>query len=67
MDYGIARTYRLQTDTVERLDALAAELRIHQSRLVDVLLSRALDDVDDGVLVLQTRPVAYTLDRIERR
>ena len=67
MDYGIARTYRLQTDTVERLDALAAELRIYQSRLVDVLLSRALDDVEDGVLVLQTRPVAYTLDRIERR
>jgi hypothetical protein len=67
MEYPQARTYRLAPATIRRLDDLAAEVNIYQSTLVDALLSRALDDLDAGRLVIQTRPVKYELDRIERR
>lgn len=47
-DYGVTRTYRLQRNTAERLNELAATLNIFPSDLVDALLARALDEIDDG-------------------
>lgn len=67
MEYPQARTYRLHADTIRRIDDLAAAANIYQSALVDALLCRTLDDIDAGRLVIQTRPVKYELDRIERR
>ena len=51
-----ARTYRLRSVTVQRLDALAADLELWQSTLVDALLTQSLDDLETGRLRIQ--PVA---------
>ena len=67
MEYAQPRTYRLARGTIRRLDDLAAAVNIYQSALVDALLSRALDDIDAGRLVIHVRPVKYELDRIEDR
>jgi hypothetical protein len=64
-DYGVTRTYRLQRNTAERLNELAATLNIFPSALVDALLARALDEIDDGRIIIHTRPARYELDRIE--
>jgi hypothetical protein len=63
----VARTYRLQTETVAQLDALAEALNVYQSDLAELLLSTALADVRAGRLVVRTRPAKYVLDGISRR
>lgn len=60
-----ARTYRLELRTIERLDALAERTGVPQSRLVDLLLCHAFDQLDTGRLSLRTRPVLWELDSVE--
>lgn len=60
-DQKIARTYRLEPETVERLKALAEQLQAFDSPLVDLLLSRALDEVEAGRWPLRKEPVKYVV------
>lgn len=55
----IVRTYRLEPDTVRRIDALADELRTYQSPLIESLLRYALAEVDAGNIRLGRWPVKY--------
>ena len=60
-DWRGARTYRLRTQTIERVDAQTKRLECWQSDLVDLLLERALGELESGNWELQKRPIAYEL------
>lgn len=55
----ITRTYTIRIATVERIDALAGELNLWQSDLVDYLLSAALEDVESGRKSIKTAPIKW--------
>ena len=57
------RTYVLDPDLIDRLDATAGRLEVRQSDLVNFLLAKALDQVDIGVLQVPTRPKVYAIAR----
>lgn len=57
----IARTYQLNRETVEQIDKLAAQLQCHQSPLIDMLLQRALEQVESGKWVARKEPIKYVV------
>ena len=50
------RSYKLPTDLVNRIDATAAGRNVGKSDLVAFLLTKAFELLDDGELVIETRP-----------
>jgi hypothetical protein len=54
-----ARTYQLDADTIELIDFIAGRLEVHQSRVVGMLLDRALREVEAGRWELDRRPKLY--------
>ena len=57
------RTYDLEPELIERIDAAAGRLALWQSDLVGYLLGYALAQVDAGALVIPVRPKVYSIDR----
>lgn len=57
----LARTYRIDKATAQRLKALAEQLQAFESPLVDMLLQRALDEVEAGRWPLRKEPVKYVV------
>lgn len=57
------RTYDLDPDLIERIDAAAGRLEVWQSDLVGYLLGYALAQVDAGTLKIPVRPKVYSIDR----
>jgi hypothetical protein len=55
----VNRTYALNPEVVERLNATARRLSLRQSELVDFLLDQALDQVETGSLIVPTTPKVY--------
>jgi len=55
----VVRTYRLSKSTLERLEALAEQQAAWPSPLVDLLLQRALDEIEVGCWTLQRTPTRY--------
>lgn len=60
-DNKVTRTYRLDPQTVERIDELAAQLQCHQSPLIDMLLQRALEQVESGHWIARKEPIKYVV------
>lgn len=58
----VARTYRISKATAARLKALAETLEAFESPLVEMLLQRALDEVEAGRWPLRKRPVKYVVE-----
>ena len=56
-----ARTYRLDASTVERIEQLCNELQAYPSPLIDMLLQRALDEIEAGRWTFNQVPVKYLL------
>lgn len=56
------RTWRLDGGTVARLDALADQLNVYHSPLVDHLLRAILDQVERGEYEIRTRPAHNVID-----
>jgi hypothetical protein len=61
-DPRVARTYRLDPETARRIEALTTRLDAYASPLVDMLLTRALDEVEAGRWALERRPVKFTVE-----
>lgn len=59
----VTRTYTLRIVTVERIDALAGELNLWQSDLVDHLIDVALQDVESGRKEVKTAPIKWGIVR----
>ena len=55
----ITRTYRLNEATVRRLERLAKQQEAWPSPLLDLLLNRALDEIEAGRWPLNKTPVKY--------
>ena len=53
------RTYILDDQVIERLDATARRLAVGQSDLVNFLLDQALDQIEAGALKVPTAPKVY--------
>jgi len=60
-DNKLARTYRLEPATVRRLKTLAEQVQAFESPLVDMLLQRALEEVEAGRWPLRKEPVKYVV------
>lgn len=58
-DFRGARTYRLQPTTIERVDRQTAALGCRQSDLVDLLLQRALEQVESGIWPMDRTATAF--------
>ena len=59
MENTIARTYRLKKATVARLEQLAEQQEAWPGQLVQLLLDRALSEVEAGKWKLRRRPIKY--------
>lgn len=57
----VSRTYQIDKQTARRLAALADQLGAYYSPLADMLLSRALDEVDAGNWTLSQEPVKFVV------
>ena len=55
----ITRTYRLRKKTVDRLEQLAKKQQAWPSPLIDLLLNRALDEIEAGHWALNKTPVKF--------
>lgn len=53
------RTYQLSPAIVERIGAMADSLNVWPSTLVNILLERGLEEVDEGRWQLGAEPAAY--------
>lgn len=53
------RTYKIEISTIDAISALAQELGVFPSSVVDLLLKRALDQVKSGEWQLKAEPAAY--------
>lgn len=60
-EHKVTRTYRLEQKTVEKIDRLATQLQCHQSPLIDMLLQRALEQVEAGNWVARQEPIKYVV------
>ena len=60
-EHRVSRTYQLEPDTAQRIQELAVRLGSYTSPLVDLLLRRALDEVEAGRWELQREPVKYNI------
>lgn len=59
MGKKIARTYKFNDELIARIDAAALELVVFPGPLIELLLTRALDEVEADRWKLRRRPVAY--------
>ncbi len=59
MENTIARTYRLKKTTVARLEQLAQEQEAWPGQLLQLLLDRALSEVEAGKWRLKRQPIKY--------
>lgn len=59
MENTIARTYRLKKATVARLEQLAEQQEAWPGQLVQLLLDRALSEVEAGKWKLRRQPIKY--------
>lgn len=57
----IARTYRIDKETAQQLKTLAEQLQAFESPLVDLLLRRALNEIEAGRWELRKEPVKYVV------
>jgi hypothetical protein len=53
------RSYVLQDDVIARVDRLAQKHGVYQSSVVNLLLKRALAEVESGRWPLTAKPVSY--------
>lgn len=53
------KTYRLKAETLRRLAALVTTTGAYHSQLIDVLLVRAMDEIDAGRWQLKKKPVKW--------
>lgn len=60
-DETIQRTWIVNADTALRVNALAAQLGVSPSAVVDRLLVYGLEAAEAGNLALSVRPVRYEL------
>jgi len=58
---AVAKTYRLKPETLRRLAALVDETGAYHSQLIDVLLVRAMDEIDAGRWKLKKKPVKWAV------
>ena len=56
-----AKTYRLKAETLRRLQVLVSETGAYHSQLIDVLLTRAMDEIDAGRWTLKKKPVKWAV------
>ncbi|MCB0143200.1 MAG: hypothetical protein KDE50_25095 [Caldilineaceae bacterium] len=61
MNKKITRTYRLDASTVERIERLCNELQAFPSPLIDMILQRALDEVEAGRWAFGQVPVKFKI------
>lgn len=61
----ITRTWRIDADTVARLERVCQRTGVYSSPLVDLMLQSALNRLETGQLALVTRPGRPILDRLE--
>ena len=59
------RTYRMTPATIAAIDDLAARLELHQSAIVDALLTRAVAEVSAGKWTIHRRPTVWEVAAIE--
>ncbi len=59
MENTIARTYRLRKETITRLERLAEQQEAWPGQLVQLLLDRALSEVESGKWKLRRQPIKY--------
>lgn len=57
----VARTYRIEKTTAQRIKTLADQLQAFESPLVDMLMQRALDEVEAGRWPLRKEPVKFVV------
>lgn len=65
-DHRCTRTYRLDRQTIERVDRLAGNLNLWQSALIEAMLNLVMDDIEAGRVKLRRRPVKYELEACVR-
>ena len=56
-----ARTWQIDRETSVAVNALADELEVYPSDLVNMLLQRAIDAVESGKWPIEKRPIRYSL------
>lgn len=56
-----ARTYRIDTEHIRRINDLSVTLEVNVSEVVDALLSAGFHGLDTGRLQLTTRPRRWSL------
>lgn len=61
MDKKITRTYRLDAFTVERIERLCSEQQAYPSPLIDMILRRALDEIEAGHWAFGKVPVKFKI------
>ena len=61
MDKKITRTYRLDASTVERIERLCNEQQAYPSPLINMLLQRALDEIEAGRWAFGKVPVKFKI------
>lgn len=62
MQNKIPRTYQMSQETIERVQRNAKQLECYPSVLVDLLLKRALDELEKGNWQLNRKPIIYRID-----
>lgn len=62
MQNKIPRTYQMSKETIERIQHNAQQLECYPSVLVDLLLKRALDELEQGSWKLKREPIIYRID-----
>lgn len=62
MQNKIPRTYQMSQETIERVQRNAKQLECYPSVLVDLLLKRALDELEKGTWQLNRKPIIYRID-----
>lgn len=62
MTATVVRTFRLKGRTAQRLKTLASRLGAYESPLAELLLDRALTEVETGRWHLDRRPVKFNIE-----
>lgn len=62
MQKKMPRTYQISPETIERIQRNAQLLECYPSVLVDLLLKRALDELEKGTWQIKRKPIMYRID-----
>lgn len=55
----LTRSYKIERDVIDSINALTQELGVFHSALVNLLLKRAVDEVRAGNWQLEAKPVTF--------